>query len=134
VTAPAPARPLVLVADNEADILMLVRYRLERDGYGVVTAGDGEEALQVAREARPDLALLDVKMPRLDGYGVVQALRGDSVLADMPVIMLSASVKSTDVSRSYEAGADDHLGKPFSPDALVRCVERHLRRRDGGDG
>jgi CheY-like chemotaxis protein len=119
-------RAVVLVADNEDDILALVRYMLEREGFDVVTADNGRTALELAEERQPDIALLDVRMPELDGYEVVREIRRNSRTAEMPVIMLSASVKSTDVDRSIEAGANDHLAKPFSPDALARCVRRNL--------
>jgi two-component system, OmpR family, alkaline phosphatase synthesis response regulator PhoP len=127
MSAPHP-RPLILVADNETDIIALVRFRLEREGYEVISALDGAEALRLALERRPDAALLDVRMPALDGYEVVRKIRQEEAVAKMPVIMLSASIKADDVDRSYEAGADHHLGKPFSPDALAQCVRSHLDR------
>jgi DNA-binding response OmpR family regulator len=117
------------VADDEVDIVALLEYRLRREGYGVVTANEGEAALRVARERLPDLALVDVRMPKRDGYQVVAEIRRDPRLSRMPVIMLSASIKQTDIQKSHDAGADDHLGKPFSPDALIRCVRTHLERR-----
>jgi CheY-like chemotaxis protein len=120
---------LVLVADNEPDITELVRFQLERHGYDVLTAFDGAEALEKVHAHEPDLALIDVHMPRLDGYEVVQRIRADEELRPMPVIVLSASVKEEDVAASYEAGADKHLRKPFSPDELLSSVEELVRER-----
>ncbi len=119
---------LILVADDDEDILSLVRIRLERAGYRVVSAQNGEEALQLARRERPSLAVLDVMMPRLDGYGVLQALREDPELAGTPVLMLSARVHAEDVGRGLDAGADDYLPKPFRADRLLEVVQQLLER------
>jgi DNA-binding response OmpR family regulator len=129
LSAPGDERPLVLVADNDADILALVEYRLQREGFAVVRATDGEAALRVARERLPDIAIMDVRMPTLDGYEVVREMRRDAALSEIPVVMLSASVRATDAKESLEAGANDHLGKPFSSEELIRCVRGHLGRR-----
>lgn len=122
-------QPLVLVADDDADILALVAFRLERSGYSVVTAADGEEALRVARERHPDLAVLDVMMPKLTGYDVTRALRAEEATARMPVILLTARVQEADVARGFEAGADDYVKKPFSPQELRARVQAVLGRR-----
>ena len=97
----------VLVADDDEDILQLVSFRLERAGYTVVTAADGPEALAAARQHQPDLAVLDVMMPGLNGYEVTRQLRADPATAAIPVILLTARVQEADVSRGFEAGADD---------------------------
>lgn len=119
----------VLIADDDADILELVAFRLERAGYEVLTAGDGEEALSLARERRPALAVLDVMMPKLTGYDVVRAMRDEDGTRDIPVILLTARVQDADVSRGFEAGADDYVRKPFSPQELRARVEAVLGRR-----
>jgi DNA-binding response OmpR family regulator len=110
--------PLVLIADDDDDIRSLVAFRLERAGYDVVAARDGEEALRLARERCPDLAVLDVMMPKLTGLDVTRSLRADDATSDMPVILLTARVQEADVALGYEAGADDYIRKPFSPQEL----------------
>jgi DNA-binding response OmpR family regulator len=122
-------RPLVLVADDDADIRALVTFRLERAGYDVVEASDGEEALQLAREQTPDLAVLDVMMPKLTGDEVTRRIRGDEATQGMPVILLTARVQEDDVTRGFEAGADDYIKKPFSPQELRARVQAVLGRR-----
>jgi DNA-binding response OmpR family regulator len=125
-------RPLVLVADDDPDILALVRFRLERDGYEVLSAPDGETALDLALARTPDLALLDVMMPRLDGYEVTRRLREHGPTATIPIILLTARVQEPDVERGFEAGADDYVTKPFSPQALGERVQAALGARPGG--
>jgi DNA-binding response OmpR family regulator len=119
----------ILVADDDQDILELVAFRLERAGYEVLTAGDGEQALASAREHRPALAVLDVMMPKLTGYEVVKAMRAEEGTSRIPVILLTARVQEADVSRGFEAGADDYIRKPFSPQELRARVEAILGRR-----
>ncbi|HKO39612.1 MAG TPA: response regulator [Solirubrobacterales bacterium] len=119
----------ILVADDDRDILELVAFRLERAGYEVLTAGDGEQALASAREHRPALAVLDVMMPKLTGYDVVKAMRAEERTSRIPVILLTARVQEADVSRGFEAGADDYIRKPFSPQELRARVEAILGRR-----
>jgi DNA-binding response OmpR family regulator len=121
--------PLVLVADDDPDILTLVGFRLERAGYDVLPARDGEEALALALERQPDLAVLDVMMPKLDGYEVTQRLRDNSATSGMPVILLTAKVQEADITRGFEAGADDYIKKPFSPQELRARVQAILGRR-----
>jgi DNA-binding response OmpR family regulator len=120
--------PLVLVADDDPDILALVRFRLERDGYEVLSAPDGETALDLALARTPDLALLDVMMPRLDGYEVTRRLREHGPTTTIPIILLTARVQEPDLERGFEAGADDYVTKPFSPQALGERVQAALGR------
>ena len=122
-------QPVVLVADDDDDIRHLVTFRLERAGYTVVQAADGEEALRVCSEARPDLAVLDVMMPKLTGYDVTRRIRQDEALSAMPVILLTARVQDGDVAQGFDAGADDYLKKPFSPQELRARVQAILGRR-----
>jgi DNA-binding response OmpR family regulator len=121
-------KPLVLVADDDQDILSLVALRLERSGYDVVAAGDGQQALTAALERGPDLAVLDVTMPKLDGYQVTERLRDDERTRHMPVILLTARVQESDIARGIEAGADDYVKKPFSTQELRDRVQAVLGR------
>jgi DNA-binding response OmpR family regulator len=121
--------PLVLVADDDEDIRSLVVYRLERSGYDVIAAPDGDAALELALEKRPDLAVLDVMMPKLNGYEVTRAIREHEPTSRMPVILLTARVQEADVARGFEAGADDYIKKPFSPQELRARVQAILGRR-----
>ncbi len=115
--------PVVLVAEDDPDLLALATYRLERLGYEVLRAADGEEALALAARRTPDLVLLDVMMPRVDGLAAVRALRQRPETARTPVILLSARVQEGDVSAGLEAGADEYMAKPFSPRELGARVE-----------
>jgi DNA-binding response OmpR family regulator len=124
----AERAPLILVADDDPDILSLVTLRLERSGYDVLAAGDGEQALRAALEQAPDLALLDVMMPKLDGYEVTERLRDNEATRHMPVILLTARVQEADIARGVEAGADDYVRKPFSPQELRDRVQAVLGR------
>src|SRR5690242_15213415 len=116
----------VLVVDDEQDILDLVRYRLEYDGYRVITASDGESGLSIARAERPDLCVLDVMMPKLSGLEVLAHLRDDPSTAAIRVILLTARGQDADVDRGFELGAHDYVTKPFSPRELRRRVHAQL--------
>lgn len=118
----------ILIADDDPDIVRFVEVNLRLEGYDVVTAADGEEAIAVARENRPALALLDVMMPRLDGYEVCQRLRSDPRHAEMSIIILTAKSLSVDKVVGLTAGADDYIIKPFDPMELVARVKSTLRR------
>lgn len=121
----------ILVVDDEASIRRILETRLSMIGYDVVTAADGEEALEVFNRERPDLVVLDVMMPKLDGYGVCQELRKDS---DVPIIMLTALGDVADRITGLELGADDYVVKPFSPKELEARIRSVLRRVDRGVG
>jgi DNA-binding response OmpR family regulator len=118
----------VLIADDDEDILNLVRFRLERDGLRVLLARDGQQALQTARDERPDLCVLDVMMPKLSGLEVLAQLRRDPDTAAMPVIMLTARAHEADVTAGFDGGADDYVIKPFSPQELRQRVRAQLSR------
>jgi DNA-binding response OmpR family regulator len=126
---PAEQAPLVLAADDDEIILGLVVYRLEHSGYRVITASDGEEALRLALEHRPDLAVVDVMMPKLDGYELTRLLRSHDETREMPIILLTARVQEADVDRGLGAGADEYLRKPFSPEELRLRVQALLAQR-----
>ncbi len=117
----------ILVVDDEASIRRILETRLSMIGYEVVTAGDGEEAIAMFRDEIPDLVVLDVMMPKLDGYGVCQELRKES---DVPIIMLTALSDVADRITGLELGADDYVVKPFSPKELEARIRSVLRRVD----
>jgi two-component system phosphate regulon response regulator PhoB len=117
---------LILVADDDEDIRMLVALRLERSGYEVVTAADGEAALELAIARTPDLAVLDVTMPKLSGLEVTRRLRERDDTRSIPVILLTARVQESDVAAGVEAGAAEYVKKPFSPQALGERVDAIL--------
>ena len=118
----------VLVMDDEQDILDLVRFRLEHDGYRVLTASDGQTGLTLAQQERPDLCILDVMLPKLSGLEVLARLRADPATAATRVILLTARGQDTDVDRGFELGAQDYVTKPFSPKELRRRVHAQLSR------
>ena len=122
-------QPVVLVADDEEEILELIVFRLEHSGYTVLQAHDGEEALDLARSSRPDLAVLDVMMPKLDGFELTQRLRDDEATSKMPIILLTARSQETDIQRGFDAGANDYIRKPFSPQELRARVQAILGRQ-----
>ena len=121
--------PTILVADDEEDLRELVTYRLSRSGYNVIGAEDGQEALELATERTPDLMVLDVMMPKLDGYELTRRVRAEAALRSIPVILLTARSQESDIDRGFEVGADDYLKKPFNPDELVARVRAVLGRR-----
>jgi len=119
-------RPLVLVADDEPDLQELVRYALEDAGFEVLTAGDGEEALRLALDWRPSLAVVDVRMPKLSGLQLTRKLRESEETAQMPILLLTGATEKEDVARGFEAGAYGYLEKPLNPWELVTRVEALL--------
>jgi two-component system, OmpR family, alkaline phosphatase synthesis response regulator PhoP len=118
----------ILVADDEDSIVQLARLYLSKEGYRVHTARDGQEALEIARRLKPDLVVLDLMMPRLDGWEVCRRLRKDS---SIPIIMLTARADDVDKIVGLELGADDYVTKPFNPRELVARVKAILRRASG---
>jgi DNA-binding response OmpR family regulator len=127
------AGPLILIADDDEDILELIRLRLSRSGYWTLLARDGLEALTAARARRPDVAVLDVTMPGLNGYEVVEELRRDPRTSDIPIILLTGRAEAGDVARGFEAGSDDYVTKPFSPQELENRVSAALERSAARD-
>ncbi len=125
----APARlPVLLIADDDEDILTLVQLRLSRSGYEVVVARDGEQALRLTQERHPDLAVLDWMMPKSSGLEVLRAIRANADTADIPVVLLTARAAASDVQEGLDAGADDYIAKPFSPQELAARVQAILGR------
>lgn len=118
----------ILVADDEPALLRLMEFVLAKQGHTLITATNGEEALAEARRQRPDLIVLDIMMPRMDGYQVAEAIRADDDLKGTPIIMLSAKAQDEDIARGLEAGVDQYVTKPFSPDELTALVTNYLER------
>lgn len=122
-------QPTVLVADDDVDALGVVAFGFERLGYNVLRAHDGEEALKLVHERRPDVAILDVMMPKVNGYDLVKQIRASETIDDLPVILLTARAGEFDRRFGFEVGADDYVRKPFSPKLLEERVEELLARR-----
>jgi two-component system phosphate regulon response regulator PhoB len=120
--------PLILVVEDEAALVTLLRYNLEREGFRVAAAADGEEALLLAREEKPDLVLLDWMLPLLSGIEVCRQLRRMTETRSVPIIMLTARGEEGDKLRGLDSGADDYITKPFSPSELVARIRAVMRR------
>ena len=116
----------VLVCDDEPYILESVAYIVEKEGFEVITAEDGEEGLNVARNEKPNLIFLDVMMPKMTGYEVCEALKKDTETSDIHVIMLTARGQDSDEERAEEVGADEYMTKPFSPRKLKKRLRELL--------
>ena len=120
------AKGKVLVVDDEIYIVHILDFSLGMEGYEVVTALDGEQALQKAQETKPDLIVLDIMMPKLDGYETCKMLKADEATKNIPVILLSAKGRNVDQKVGFEVGADDYITKPFSPRKLVERINAIL--------
>ncbi len=118
----------ILIAEDEPDIRELVAFTLRFAGYEVVTAANGEEAVQQAVKEMPDLALMDVRMPRMTGYDACRAMKSNPDLKDIPVVFLSAKGQETEIATGIEAGAEEYLLKPFAPDQLTERVRAILTK------
>ncbi len=124
----------VLVCDDERHIVRLIQVNLERQGYQVVTAFDGKEGLEKIRTEKPNLVVLDVMMPYMDGFEVLKTIRKEPETENLPVIMLTAKAQDKDVFEGYHYGADMYLTKPFNPMELVTFVKRILQGTDDPGG
>jgi two-component system alkaline phosphatase synthesis response regulator PhoP len=122
------AKERILVVDDEEDILELISYNLVKDGYQVMTAASGEAALAKARQEQPDLILLDLMLPGMDGLDVYRELRKKDETNQIPIIMVTAKTEDTDIITGLELGSDDYITKPFSPRVLLARVKAVLRR------
>lgn len=121
-------KPTILLIEDDPDILELAQYNLERDGFSVSTASDGEEGLRKAQGVKPDLIVLDLMMPGMDGLKVCQKLRASDDTKNTPIIMLTAKGEESDIVIGLEMGADDYMTKPFSPKELIARIRANLRR------
>lgn len=122
----------ILAVDDERHIVRLVEVNLQRAGYEVVTAYDGKEALDKVKSEKPDLVVLDVMMPYMDGFEVLKNLKADPETAEIPVIMLTAKAQDADVFRGWQSGVDCYLTKPFNPMELLTFVKRIFDSTSGG--
>jgi len=122
------ANERILVVDDEEDVLELVRYNLAKNGYKVITATTGEQAINEARGKTPDLIVLDLMLPGIDGLEVCRKLKSDVKTERIPIIMLTAKGEETDIVTGLELGADDYVTKPFSPKVLIARLRRILHR------
>jgi two-component system, OmpR family, response regulator len=126
-------RPLVLVVDDEASIRLLCRVNLRLEGMDTAEAGDGEGAIRLAHELKPDLILLDVMMPQVDGWQVAEALAGDDDTRELPIVFLSARAEPADYLHGYGLGAVGYVTKPFDPTALGAILQDALERVGRGE-
>src|ERR1700704_4462157 len=118
----------VLLVEDEQDVAELIRYNLTKEGYDVVLSGNGNDAFRLAREHRPDVLLLDIMVPQLNGWEVCRRLKKDPDVAPTPVIMGSGRVEEGDKVLGFEVGADDYVTKPFSPRELIARIRAVTRR------
>jgi DNA-binding response OmpR family regulator len=133
VVQSSTAAPKILVVDDQPDIRLMCRVNLRLEGYDVIEAPDGDSGLGMVSEYKPDLILLDVMMPGLDGWQFMEALKADPATASIPIVMLTARVQREDEIRGWLAGAADYLPKPFNPSTLTEVVRRTLLN-DNDDG
>jgi two-component system alkaline phosphatase synthesis response regulator PhoP len=126
------ANEKILVVDDEEDILELLKFKLSREGYQVTCAASGEEALHCVRSEPPDLIVLDLMLPGIDGIEVARELKNDFTTKSIPIVMLTAKGEEADIVTGLELGADDYITKPFSPRILTARVKAVLRRREKG--
>ena len=118
----------ILVVDDEIPIIELIKYNLQKEGFTVLTAENGTQALNLARTEKPDLMLLDLMLPDMGGFDICRILRNDTNTAHIPIIIATAKSADTDIVSGLELGADDYITKPFSPKVLVARVKTVLRR------
>lgn len=123
-------RKRILVVDDEIYIVHILEFSLTMEGYTILTAFDGEEALRVIEKERPDLVVLDIMMPKLDGYEVCRRLRKDERFSTLPIVLLSAKGRAIDREAGLDAGADDYITKPFSPRKLIEKIRELLEREE----
>ncbi len=128
ITTASGAKPRVLVVEDEQDLQDLLRYNLSREGMDVICADSGEKALEIARQKLPDLILLDLMLPGVDGLNVCRTLKNEGATANIPVVMLTAKGEEADIVVGLELGADDYIPKPFSPRVLMARIKAVLRR------
>ena len=123
------AKETILIVDDEQDIIELIKYNLKNEGYAILTAQTGEQAVKIAEQSQPDLMVLDLMLPGIDGLEVTKYLKNNEQTRDMPIVMLTAKGEESDIVTGLELGASDYISKPFSPKVLVARIRAILRRR-----
>jgi DNA-binding response OmpR family regulator len=121
-------RGKILVVDDEPNIVKLLESRLTAEGYGVITASDGQEALDKVHQENPDLIILDIMLPKIDGYKVCSILRSETKYADIPIVMLTARRDTLDIARGMELGAVSYIQKPFKSDVLLGIIQGLIKK------
>ena len=117
----------ILVVDDEPDIVTGISDRLAFEGYEVITANDGQTALSIAREKNPDLIVLDIMLPKIDGFKVCRLLKFDKKKKHIPIIMLTAKTQETDIKTGKDMKADEYICKPFDQEELIKSIKKHLK-------
>jgi len=123
--------PRILIVDDEPNIVLALELLMRREGYEIRSVNDGEKAVEAAADFRPDLILLDVMLPRMDGFEVCQLIRGDASLKDISIVMLTAKGRDVEREKGLALGADHYVTKPFSTRDVVRKVREILAARPG---
>ncbi|MBC2704156.1 response regulator [Desulfobacula sp.] len=123
------SKETILIVDDEPDIIELIKYNLKNEGYLILTAQTGEQAVTIVKISHPDLMVLDLMLPGIDGLEVTKYLKSNEQTKDIPIVMLTAKGEESDIVTGLELGADDYISKPFSPKVLVARIRAILRRR-----
>ena len=124
------SKETILIVDDEPDIIELIKYNLKNEGYLILTAQTGEQAVTIVKISHPDLMVLDLMLPGIDGLEVTKYLKSNEQTKDIPIVMLTAKGEESDIVTGLELGADDYISKPFSPKVLVARIRAILRRRE----
>ena len=123
--------PRILIVDDEPNLVLALEHLMKKEGYEIRAAADGEEAVEAAAEFRPDLILLDIMMPKMDGYEVCQRIRANAALQDVAIVMLTAKGREVEREKGLALGADHYITKPFSTREVVRKVKEILAAKSG---
>jgi two-component system phosphate regulon response regulator PhoB len=123
------SKETILIVDDEEDILELIKFNLKGEGYNILQAMTGEEAIKIAKQSGPDLMVLDLMLPGIDGLEVTRYLKNNDATTDIPIVMLTAKGEESDIITGLELGANDYISKPFSPRELTARIRAILRRR-----
>lgn len=122
------AKPKILLVEDEVDLVELLQTRLGNNGYDVDAAYDGKQAVEKVRRNRPDIIILDIMLPKMNGYEVCDIIKKDANLKNIPIVVLSARVQDADKKKAFEAGADAYITKPFDSADLMKAVENYLKK------
>ena len=123
------SKETILIVDDEEDIIELIKYNLKNEGYAILAAQTGEQAIKIAKQSQPDLMVLDLMLPGIDGLEVTKYLKNNEQTRDIPIVMLTAKGEESDIVTGLELGANDYISKPFSPKVLLARIRSILRRR-----